>query len=1010
MKGTKRILTILAVMLLLATVVVTAFAAADEGYTGNIDKVGQLLGLVDNKPTLTEKAKALDNVTAELDRVDPETEGYSDVVAAVDAKEREIALLYIADDETLTTADSREANLAVLVTFLEKHPFVENVPEGEEPFEVKLANLKLSILNAYLDECKAATEAEAKKNNLNAFTAYAEKYELELTEQITTDLQNESYITAKLFISQVEKKTSATTGMFNTAEMGAALRRHNAFVKAYEFPDTYEDYNDYLSAVVIATSEYNAAVEYNKEIIYQGVYITDLDKAPVYDLDFQPKEDEEVTNPNNNIGSLRADQSNVTGANYSFAGEEIGKDGENGYYTVKYEVANKHFRVDADIVNRGMIGSAVFECDFTTFGHLPNDYPGAADKGKLVWFENGSANVNGTSWNQVYISINSYGDIIQGTDSKNILVKNAVTPGEWVHIAIVAGIEDNSVDVYVDHELVTGFSVAEPTKGYTTSLTRIRIGGNPAMAGGEFSLDNVKMYQGHAPRDLSLVLSNEDDKFVFYANKLSADLDLKAKKAYYEAALRLVPNYYNGTEFTTENADIIAAVEAVMTFDVEKIANDISAETIVEFKSLISKIKVTRSASTFAEREYFLNRADEFFSANGTYILDTDALSDITKAMNKVRSELGEELLIKDYISYINNFFAAASVDVMQQNYNLANDMLKKLNMTLVTDPGFPDFANAYARHGEMETILYDRVVIDNSKRLLACISYVLGYSEAQWDENFDKLRTYVFMARDLISEGSYDPYYKDIVEKIEAFEPMGEYFVYKLRDNHINHISSELDRYDASSKYFERYGICFKLKEYIATSDIDVEDPDIAALIVRLEGYIATLEEQKEAYAEILEGNTVAFVEACRDLVGAVDYLTMKRVCAIASEYYYSMDVNDASVQDAISIYVTRCEEIEAVETVAHEFILAVENLKLSENNKLDAIVEASAYISTVNTDVEGVKEAIADFESECSAYNATINTINAELGETRKCVAYTSNQKGLGAFVTAILNALDD
>ena len=216
MKGTKRILAILAAVLLMAVVVVTAFATAEEGYTGSLEKVDQLISIVDAKSNVTEKVKAMDNVTAELDKVDPATEGYTEAVAAVDAKELEIALIFIADDANLATAKEREQNLASLMAFLEKHSFTD-LTEGEENFDVRLAALKLAISTAYLEESVASADADGKKTALDALTAYLTAYKIEIGEQFAADIQSESYATAKLYIALVEKTMDPVTGMFNTA-------------------------------------------------------------------------------------------------------------------------------------------------------------------------------------------------------------------------------------------------------------------------------------------------------------------------------------------------------------------------------------------------------------------------------------------------------------------------------------------------------------------------------------------------------------------------------------------------------------------------------------------------------------------------------------------------------------------------------------------------------------------------------------------------------------------------
>ena len=1008
MKGKLRIVSVLAVLLLMTVAMITVFASDGAEYTGTVAKTEQLLAIVDTKPTVTDKIAALDNVTAELAKVDPASEGYDAVAAQVDAKELELADLLIAEDATLTTAKDRLALLVKVNAYLAAHPF-EDTREGDEAFSARVELIKTRIASDYLAECVAEVTPNAKNDKLDALVEYMAEYAPTVAETFAAEVEAESFATAKMYIALVERSYNSSTRMYNTAAMSAALRRHNALVKAHPFSEELEGFADYAATVAAKNAEYDEALAENKKIVHAGIHINDMDKLPVYNLDFTPSDD--VTNPNNTTGQLTADKSNAEGATYSFAGPEFGKDGENGYYTVKFEVAKNHYRTDANI--KGITGSFVFECDFTTFGHLPNDYDAS---NKLIWFENGTASVNPATtsedWSQVYLSITGSGDIIASTRTGDVLVSGAIVPGEWTHISFVVDMETNNISVYVDYEYIRSYSIGHSSAGYTLAPTRVRIGCNPDVAGGEFSLDNVMLYQGYAPRDMNFnsTTLTEEEKFVFFASQLAnPELDLVAKKEYYDNVSRLSSNYFDGVNYTTENPDVIEALGKIAAFDYKALLAGISEESLSSLNGIVGRLtSFNRSKASYFDRDYFLTKADNFMAMRGSYITDTEAINDIVKKMNKVRQELGEEIIIDEYVKYVSNFFAAASVDVMKVNFDAANDILRNLNTELASNPGFPEFKEAYERHPEMESIMRDKIIIDNSKRLLACIGFVLKYPEEEWDANFDALSTYVFMARELIRAGLYDVYYKNIQDLIAEFEPMGEYFVYKLRDNHINHLASELDRYDASTKYFERYGICIQLKEYIAENDMDLEDPEISVLVERLEGYILTLEEQKEEYADVLVSNTAAFVETCRALVGSIDYTTMKKVCDEASVYFYAMDVNDASVQDAISIYTRRCEEIEAIENVAVNFILAVEYLSVEDIDMLEALVDCASYLPDLDKSVSGVKEAYAAFESAMAAYDASVAHANSEINATIEYVTYTSNRKGLGAFVTAILNAL--
>jgi hypothetical protein len=389
-----------------------------------------------------------------------------------------------------------------------------------------------------------------------------------------------------------------------------------------------------------------------------------------------------------------------------------------------------------------------------------------------------------------------------------------------------------------------------------------------------------------------------------------------------------------------------------------------------------------------------------------------DTLTSLVDQVASVKAQLAQENLYNEFVIYVKSINNASNIEIMKQNYKLAHELVGKINLNIALGGNFASFSAAYTELGKMEAKLNDLIYVDNSKRLLACIAFLSDKeTEEEWDAHYDELLGYVIMAREIILSGEYDPYYNDAQKFIEDFAPMSEYFYTKMQNENIKHIRNELARYDASDKYFEKFGICVALKEFIAENNVNTSDPVVVDLLSQIDANLEALKAEEDEYRALLSSNTDIFVEKCKALVGVISYEEMKRACDEASIYFYAMDVTAASAQDAINIYNIRCKELNAAEAHAEAFMMSVAYLLVPGANTLEIIIEASAYLPMLVRDVPGVSQAIEALENAIVSYNDSIAKANSELYATRELVGYLRNYSGADSgFVTLILSALDD
>ena len=295
--------------------------------------------------------------------------------------------------------------------------------------------------------------------------------------------------------------------------------------------------------------------------------------------------------------------------------------------------------------------------------------------------------------------------------------------------------------------------------------------------------------------------------------------------------------------------------------------------------------------------------------------------------------------------------------------------------------------------------------IAQNSKYLFMYLDYLADFTdETAWEADFATLDRIVTKARALVKEGNYDPTYKNLSAMVTAFAPMDAYFYAKLQASHIAYINALNAAFDSSEMYIEKLGICAEIKKYAESVDIDPANADLAALIAANEQRLASMDDLKDAYVEILYDNADAFVAVVSGLNENKTYNEVIAIIEDASEYYYSMVIADTET-------LTEAEIAAAVDKYNEYIVYAEETLKKSEDFKVvvNAIASAVSYseryqliseaydlVDFVSTDVTGVSAAISVYDDAYEDYMSLVNGAKTEMVATQASVVTLRSKWG--------------
>lgn len=220
-------------------------------------------------------------------------------------------------------------------------------------------------------------------------------------------------------------------------------------------------------------------------------------------------------------------------------------------------------------------------------------------------------------------------------------------------------------------------------------------------------------------------------------------------------------------------------------------------------------------------------------------------------------------------------------------------------------------------------------------------------------------------------------------------------------------HIRAELDRYESTVDYSERYEISVRLRTYIQESGLDTTLPGIRELVEINNGHIEELISMEEEYSRLTEKNSYLFIECAERLKVTEDYIGISALLEEGRYYFFNMDVSVAGIDEAISVYESKLSDRHTMEKNAKAFIDEVAYLSFAfeSGDKLSLIIDAYHAFRGVDTGVDGVLEAYEILMGAMERYDSSVAPYNAELSESREAVPYMLNHEGCESFAAFIL-----
>ena len=177
----------------------------------------------------------------------------------------------------------------------------------------------------------------------------------------------------------------------------------------------------------------------------------------------------------------------------------------------------------------------------------------------------------------------------------------------------------------------------------------------------------------------------------------------------------------------------------------------------------------------------------------------------------------------------------------------------------------------------------------------------------------WEYVRSYSLTVARAVKEG-YNTAYEGVDEALAFNEKIYAYFYNLLQEEHIQHLTETLARYETAQTYVDKLGVCTYIENYIATQDIDTTRADVIVFIERVAEIRESLTAQNGTpsdveveYLEALKANTTLFIAAVNEMLDARDqgYQALYDAWQEALKYYYFMEITSNEVKAAIAEYV---------------------------------------------------------------------------------------------------------
>ena len=997
----KALVALCLVAVLLVGAIFTVIATTDTPeYAGTMEELTELVADVEteagaqnvNYTRLKEALKKVSDYLADTP-VNPVVDGYDEAMAKVYSAAVSYAGYHIKFTDSAEVDDKAEG-LASAEEVLAFFPDIDTAADDYVAYAERAKVVAAELVDCYMTLATNASDVADAYANLTSAKALIDKYAL----TYAVDAYDAAVLKAAATGYAGAALTQGADGLWNTADAGSRINPLVAFLAANPLNTELE------GAAELQTNVNNLKATLLEKIAENLAALDEPNSLVVYDIPFELTEDFSDFNAGDKI----------TGVINKFNAPDI-KNAQSSFVIEEDSTGNKYMAMKA--VGAPNAGSYI-SYSFFKMGGKPTQ------EGFIIEFKAKANAEHADGWINVepggygsgdrftptnYFKVNTAdGTLTPGSnDTSGTTVPSVLTADEWTHFMVWFNPADFTLSLYCNGQLVSSFSAKHNGKTFdyadnTGQGFRLTIYGEDATV----YVDDIHIYIGSRYRNLNkLTDMNDEERFIYYVNYAASSADPVSRQIAYDRAGELLGKYYAGGEYLTDNDEVIAAVDKYNNeIDPEEIASLVADSNRDTFISMVEELdELPRTAANLVERRTVHDEIVSFLTENSGKITEDDNFQAAKRNFDDLVSEVSIDTSIESFNLYMQRFnmidaltgkqkyLSKAKALVEDAHYPLDDEVYEDLKK-LVDSNGelvFPDFVAYYEDYyAALETVA-SMELDEESRKIVACVGFIEVYkTEAEWIENYDFMNRYIVILRETVRLGEYNPDFPGVKEALKTLAPIEEWFYARLQDQHQNELRRTIDQIAANDSYIVKMGLCSYVERYLNENDIDETYGEIPLLIVEFKTHQEELTYREMDYAELLVQNSYYFKSLVDTMVLSDTYADIKYYYDMAYSYYFFIDASVEGVQERIDIFDSYTVIVDLAENSSRAFkekAVALEVIYADENATDEdiyyALVACYEHLANIETDIEGVADAVEVYAPIADEYLAEIGENNGEL-----------------------------